>query len=99
ADAARDLAGEPGHRTATAVIEDEDLCHGTSVPLLPCADGAAGLDQPLERPPARPCPGPILLLLPVAPFPRRPPVRIRRRAGLHHGVRAGPAVDGGVRRA
>ena len=40
-----------------------------------------------------------LLPLPVPALPRRPPVRGRRRACLHHRVRAGAAVDGGVRRA
>src|SRR3546814_18048637 len=65
----------------------------------PSPDGASGHPVPLERPHARPRAAGDIPALPVAPVPRRPAVRIRRRTVVHDGVRAGAAVDGGVWRA
>src|SRR3546814_17929137 len=62
-------------------------------------DGAPRHRVPLERPHARPrADGDVPALL-VAPVPRRPAVRIRRRTVVHDGVCDGAAVDGGVRSA
>src|SRR5690606_5480492 len=63
----------------------------------PSADGTPRHPVPLERTLARPRADGDVPALPVAPLPRRPAVRIGRRAVVHDGVRAGAAVDGGVR--